>query len=332
MGVQEIVRWGIIGCGDVCEIKSGPAFSKVRSSELVAVMRRNAEKAKDFAQRHGVPAYYTDAASLIIDPGINAVYIATPPAFHEEYASMAMQAGKPVYIEKPVTLDAASCRRLIDLSEKTGIPATVAHYRRELPLFLKIREMITNNLIGDVNGIKLHLYQSSENNIIAKSEMNWRIDPSISGGGLFHDLAPHQLDILVWLFGKPISFEGSSKNNGGYYNAPDYTQLRAVFQQNITFEGTWNFNVLEDQAEDYCEITGEKGSLVFSFFRSPILTWHNGSETHQFRFDIPEHIQQPMISKVVTYLLGENDNPCSLADALISMEMMDATLRTQQDK
>ena len=106
--ISGTVNWGIIGCGDVCEVKSGPAFNKVDSSKLVAVMRRNLDKAKDFAQRHAVPKYYADAADLINDAEVNAVYIATPPSSHEAYLEMALKAGKPVYVEKPVTVNSVS--------------------------------------------------------------------------------------------------------------------------------------------------------------------------------------------------------------------------------
>lgn len=75
---METIRWGILGCGDVAEKKSGPAFGKVPHSELWAVMRRNSDKARDFALRHGVPHWYDRAEALLLDPRINAVYIATP--------------------------------------------------------------------------------------------------------------------------------------------------------------------------------------------------------------------------------------------------------------
>src|ERR1700747_392477 len=103
---MEKIKWGIIGCGDVTEVKSGPAFNKVKDSELVAVMRRDGEKAKDYAQRHKVPKWYTNADQLIHDPDANSVYIATPPSSHEEYAIAVINAGKPVYVEKPMSVDA----------------------------------------------------------------------------------------------------------------------------------------------------------------------------------------------------------------------------------
>jgi len=252
--ITDQVKWGIIGAGDVCEKKSGPAFSKVPNSKLIAVMRRNIEKAKDYARRHKVSGYYNSASALINDPDINAVYIATPPVYHEEYALQAMQAGKPVYIEKPVTLNARSCQNLIDKSADYGIPVSVAHYRRRLPLFLKAKELIERNEIGEVQLVSIRMLQSAQNQLIADSNEFWRIKPEISGGGLFHDLAPHQLDILCWLFGKPESYSGKSFNQGKLYNAPDLTLLNAVFQEEIVFSGFWSFNVSENNQRDQCEI------------------------------------------------------------------------------
>ncbi len=107
------INWGIIGCGDVTEVKSGPAFNKVKNSALVAVMRRDAAKAEDYAKRHNVPKWYTDANSLINDPDINAIYVATPPSSHEAYSIAALQAGKPVYVEKPMSMNAAEAENMM---------------------------------------------------------------------------------------------------------------------------------------------------------------------------------------------------------------------------
>ena len=134
---EDTIRWGIIGCGNVTEIKSGPAFNKVPGSKLVAVMRRDAEKARDYAHRHGVAKWYADADDLINDPEVNAVYIATPPSSHEAYAIRSLRAGKPVYLEKPMTTDAAAARRIESVARETGVKISIAHYRRAQPLFRK---------------------------------------------------------------------------------------------------------------------------------------------------------------------------------------------------
>src|SRR5690554_6519027 len=140
--------WGMIGAGDVTEVKSGPAFQKVEGSELVAVMRRNAEKAEDYARRHGVTKWYTNAQELIDDPKINAIYIATPPDSHEDYALRALKAGKAVYVEKPMTLSSIQAQHIVKGVAYYGGKLTVAHYRREQPYFKKIKSLLDENAIG----------------------------------------------------------------------------------------------------------------------------------------------------------------------------------------
>jgi predicted dehydrogenase len=148
--MEDAIKWGIIGCGDVTEVKSGPAFNRVPRSQLAAVMRRNGDKAKDYAARHGVPKWYTNATALINDPGVNAIYIATPPLYHEAYAVQALQAGKPVYVEKPMTLDAPGAERMTAAANATGAKLSVAHYRRQWPLFLRIKALLDEGVLGRI--------------------------------------------------------------------------------------------------------------------------------------------------------------------------------------
>jgi 1,5-anhydro-D-fructose reductase (1,5-anhydro-D-mannitol-forming) len=323
---EEIVNWGIIGVGNVCEKKSGPAFAKVPHSRLVAVMRRDLSKAKDYASRHHVQKYYNNVSALLADNEVNAVYIATPPAYHEELALAGIRAGKPVYIEKPVTLKAEGCQRLIDVSSTLKIPVSVAHYRRMLPLFQKIKTVISNGEIGKVSLIQINLIQSSDKNLVADSEINWRMIPSISGGGIFHDLAPHQLDIIYWIFGTPISMRGHSMNQGSHSDTPNLTHFEAFFSDDIYLTGLWSFNACENSMEDRCDIFGETGKISFSFFRSPVLEIHSGKSKKSVEFPYPLHVQEPMINEVVRFFRGEAPNPCSLEDALVTMKMMDCTL------
>ena len=265
--IKGPVRWGIIGCGDVCEVKSGPAFSKISDSSLVAVMRRDAEKAKDYAQRHKVPKFYHEATSLINDPEVNAVYIATPPGSHEAYAIEAMNAGKPVYVEKPIALNSQECQRMMKASADLKIPATVAHYRRRLGIFERVKSLIDQNALGSARLIMLRLFHPYKPGP-ADPANNWRVKPELSGGGLFYDLSPHQLDILYWIFGAPVTTSGFSINQGGFYEAPDVTSLTAVFKNNVFFHGLWSFNIPEHSREDTVRIVCEKGTLVFPFFSS----------------------------------------------------------------
>jgi predicted dehydrogenase len=235
---HSTINWGIIGCGDVTEVKSGPAFNKVPNSKLVAVMRRSAEKAKDYAQRHGVEKWYSDADELINDPDVNAIYIATPPLNHEEYAAKSMKAGKPVYVEKPMAIGSASAERIAKAENDTGVKISVAHYRRQQPLFLKIKELLQQKAIGDVRLVDLKMLQPHQSDIIAQTETNWRIDPAVSGGGLFYDLAPHQLDLMVYFFGRAKKIAGISFNAAGHYTADDTTSGQILFESNVLFSGS----------------------------------------------------------------------------------------------
>lgn len=152
---MKILKWGFIGCGEVTEKKSGPAFSEVEGSSVVAVMSRSSEKARSYAERHSIPRWYTDAQRLIDDTEVNAIYIATPPSSHATFAIMAMRAGKPVYVEKPLAASYEDCVRVNRISEQTGVPCFVAYYRRYLPYFLKVKEIIDSGVIGEIINVQV---------------------------------------------------------------------------------------------------------------------------------------------------------------------------------
>jgi len=319
--MQEL-KWGIIGCGDVTEVKSGPAFNKVNNSSLVAVMRRNAEKAADYAKRHGVPKWYSDASQLINDPEINAIYIATPPLQHEEYTLEALKAGKPVYVEKPMALNADAAKRMVAAAAQYGTKLSVAHYRRAQPMFLKIKQLLAEKAIGEVRLADLRMLQPQQSNIIANSEENWRLDPAISGGGLFHDLAPHQLDLMLYYFGDIERFNGISLHQAGQNGVDDLVTGHILFRNGVVFNGSWCFTVAQGQQLDECTIYGSQGKISFPMFGHQVKLVVDGV-TQVLDFEPLPHVEQPMIAQVTAYFLGETDNPCSGEEALKTMELLD---------
>lgn len=315
------IKWGIIGCGDVTEIKSGPAFNKVPGSKLVAVMRRNAEKAKDYAERHGVPKWYDDANQLINDPEVNAIYVATPPASHEEYTIAALRAGKPVYVEKPMSTKVEDCIRMRDVAASTGVKLTVAHYRRAVPMFIKVKELIDEHEVGNIRTVLLRTLQPATR--ILQPDSYWRVDPEVGGiGGLFYDLAPHQLDLMVHFFGPVAESFGVSANQAGLYQAKDVISGIIRFENNIIFSGTWCFTVADELKEDKCEVIGSAGKIEFPLFGKKILV-QKGSGSYELSFEHPQHIQQPMIEQIVNYFSGNGSNPCSADQAIESMKLME---------
>ena len=315
------IRWGIIGCGDVTEVKSGPALNKVKGSSLIAVMRRDVSKAEDYAKRHNVPKFYTQADELINDPDVNAIYVATPPAQHEAYTIAALKAGKPVYVEKPMALNEDQCLNMIEASNRFSTKLTVAHYRRALPMFNKVKELIAE--IGDIRFVSIQFLQPAQSALVANSAVNWRVDPKISGGGLFHDMAPHHIDLMLYFFGYPVQVSGYSANQAQLSAADDIVSGELIFKDNIICKGLWCFNVPTEEAKDSCEIIGSKGKIVFPFHGSFCKIIKDGT-TETFKFTHPEHIQQPMIEEVVTYFSGQTSiNPCDPAEGAKVTRIMD---------
>jgi predicted dehydrogenase len=298
------VRWGIIGCGDVTEVKSGPAFQKVNNSELVAVMRRTGELAKDYAERHQVPKWYDDADQLINDPDVNAIYIATPPGSHKEYTLKAARAGKPVYVEKPMARNYAECQEMIAACEKAGIPLFVAYYRRAQARFLKIKELLENGAIGEVRFVSATQYQMDFEAGKQPEQLSWRVQPELAGGGLFFDLASHTLDIFDFLLGPIKSVQGIASNQAGYYSAEDIVSGTFLFESGVHGVGKWCFTAFEN--EDINEIIGSKGKITFSTFgNEPIrLTTEQGTE--EWSFERPQHVHQPLVETIVSDLTSES--------------------------
>ena len=306
---DDTVRWGIIGAGDV---KSGPAMQRARGSELVAVMRRTARLAEDFAERHGVPRWYSDADALIDDDDINAIYIATPPVTHCEMTIKAAAAGKPVYVEKPMARTADECQTMIDACAAAGVPLYVAYYRRALPNFLKIRELLDTGRIGSIRYVRIELNQQLSPSPVHSGDVDWRVIPEYSGGGYFYDLASHQLDFLDFALGPIVSAKGMASNQAGLYAAEDIVCGTFMFESGVMGSGTWCFSSGASSERDITTVVGSEGEIRFATFTGntgsvELETDAGGLET--FEYDMPKHIQQGLIETVVDDLLGRGVCP-----------------------
>jgi predicted dehydrogenase len=323
---MRTIRWGIIGCGDVTEVKSGPGFQKADHSRLVAVMRRTGERARDYAKRHGVPRWYDDAEALIRDPEVDAVYVATPPASHKAYTLLSAQAGKPVYVEKPMAMNAAECEEMVAACRAAGVPLFVAYYRRALARFLKVKELVDTGAIGEVRYVTLSLLQPPAPDEQDPQALPWRVLPEIAGGGRFVDLACHMLDFLDYVLGPIRAVRGFAANQGSRYPAEDIVTGTFVFASGVQGAGTWCFTGFERR--DRTEIVGTRGSVTYSTFDAGpvLLTTGEGSTT--FVYDDPPHIQQPLIQTVVEALNGVGPCPSTGESAARTSRVMDQMLGT----
>jgi predicted dehydrogenase len=323
-----MIRWGMIGCGDVAEVKSGPAFAKAPGSALVAVMRRDRAKAETYARRHGVPRFYDDASALLADPEVDAVYVATPPSSHKQYVLAAAQANKPVYAEKPMGVDHAECVAMVEACARAGVPLFSAYYRRALPRFLAIKKALDEGALGEVRMVTVVLSQPPDPSHTNRPGLprTWRVDPAIAGGGLFMDLACHTLDLLDHFLGPIVEAAGHASNQAGIYEAEDNVVGHFRFASGATGVGAWAFATAE--RADRTEIAGTRGRIVFSTFADVPVQITASGQTTEIATPHPQHVQGPLIQAIVDELRGDGRSPSTGENATRTAWVMDRMLES----
>jgi len=283
---------------------------------VVAVMSRSEQKARSYAERHGIPRWYTDAQKLIDDPEVNAIYVATPPSSHATFAIMSMKAGKPVYIEKPLAASYDDCARINRISEETHIPCFVAYYRRNLPYFQRVKQIVSQGIIGEIINVQIRFavpprqldYEHPEN-------LPWRLQPDIAGGGYFYDLAPHQLDLLQEMFGVIIEAQGICANRGKLYTAEDSVSAVFRFENGLPGSGSWCFVAHDSAREDSILLIGDKGSVRFSVFDYAPIDLHTSEGKQSIDVPNPPYVQYPLIKRVIEHLQGLSVCDCTSVSA-----------------
>lgn len=296
----------MVGCGAVTEVKSGPGLQRAEGSCVMAVMRRDGSLAEDYARRHGIGKWYDDAEKLIGEPDVDAVYVATPPSSHKEYAIAAANAGKDVYVEKPMAMTFDECQEMIAACKENGVRLFVAYYRRALPRFVKIKSLIDDGAIGKVSFADVVYHKRASESDLAGTE-NWRVDPRVAGGGYFYDLAPHSIDILQFLLGDAKSAKGYVSNQRRRYEAEDIVSGAMLLGDDVHVTMLWNFNAYGNM--DRTEIVGDEGKLTFSTFGDGPIVLETQDSTEEFNIENPLHIQQPLIQTIVNELRGDGHCP-----------------------
>lgn len=296
------INFGIIGCGDVTEKKSGPAFQKLEGSTLYAVMRRNEEKLKDYAQRHGVDNYSTNYLDLLEDPTIDAIYIATPPEMHHFYTIEAAKHGKAIYVEKPMATTVAECEDMIETCKKYGVPLFVAYYRRAQDKFQKVKKIIDSHALGDIRSFH-YKYTSPLPDL--DPERSWILNKKVAGGGLLYDIGSHMIDMLLYLFGDVKMATGLSTNQSQFAEVNDNTSGFIQFKNGV--QGSLQLTFNANHHQDELIIEGEKGTLVFSIMSNDPVTLYTENNTEEFAFEPIEHVEMPLIKRVVDTLLGKDE-------------------------
>jgi len=320
---KKTINWGIIGCGNVTEIKSGPAYKLTEGFELVAVMRRNQELAEDYAKRHQVARFYNNADDLINDPAVDAVYIATPPDTHQYYALKVAEAKKICCIEKPMAPSYIECKNIYAVFKEQNLPLFVAYYRRSLPRFNKVRFLLEEQAIGDVRHVSWYLSRTPSPTDQSNS-YNWRTDAKIATAGYFDDLASHGLDLFTYLFGDIINAKGIAKNQQQLYSAKDIISGSWEHDSGVLGSGIWSFGAYE--REDKVHIIGSKGKISFSVFLENPIKLITATGENEFQIDNPKHIQQFHVENMKKHLTTNYQHPSTGRTAMHTSWVMDKIL------
>ena len=321
---MKIVRWGIIGCGEVTEVKSGPALAKATNSRLVAVMRRNGTLAQDYARRHGVPRWHDDADAIIEADDVDVVYVATTPDAHRDLVLRCAAAGKPVLVEKPMALDFAQCTDMVAACKAAGTPLWVAYYRRALPRFLAIRDIVHGGAIGDIRMVVCRQFKHAPTRP-PEGPAPWRTDPRISGGGLFADTMSHTLDLLDFLLGPVAAVRAFAASTTGTARVEDVVSATLRLESGVLCNASVSY--VADRDEEANEIIGSKGRVAFTVARPTPIRLTIGDSVQDFPIDDPPHIHQPLVQSIVDELNGLGACASTGATGARTNWVMDEVLR-----
>ena len=319
------IRWGMIGTGAVTEKKSAPGLYKAENSELIGVYGIDREQVLDYVKRHKIKKVYESAEELVESIEIDAVYIATPPSAHKEYIIKAIMSGKSVYVEKPLATNYEECIEIYNLAKEKNVKVFTAFYRRGMEKFNKIKKLLEEKSIGEIRYVDVVLQQSIESSGYTKEKTPWRFKGEISGGGIFLDMGIHTIDILEYLIGEIEDVKSIASNQAGLYDVEDIVTAVWSFKSGIQGIGKWCFTAFENM--DKIEIVGDRGKIKFSCFDDTSIQLIRENQIEEFKYENPEHVQQPYIQEIVNELLGGKKHSGSLESSIKSQKISEEILK-----
>jgi predicted dehydrogenase len=206
----DVVRWGLIGCGDIAAKRVAEALRRSAGSALVAVARARRELAADFAERHGARRWHGDWKALLRDDEIDAVYIATPVHLHAEQAVAAARAGKHVLCEKPMALDVAGGERMLAEARARGLRLGVAYYRHHYPVVARLRQLLASGELGQPVLAQVQAFEAFD--VPRDHPRAWFLRRAEAGGGPMADFGCHRIEVLLDLLGPVAEAQGFPDN------------------------------------------------------------------------------------------------------------------------
>jgi predicted dehydrogenase len=290
------VRWGLIGCGDIAEKRVAPALRDSPGSRLVAVARAHAERAAEFAARHGATRSYADWRALLRDPEIDAVYVATPVGLHAEQAVAAAEAGKHVLCEKPMALSVSDCERMIAAARRHEVRLGVAYYRHHYPAVRRIAELLASGEIGRPVLANVQVFEMFD--VPPDHPRAWFLRKAEAGGGPLFDFGCHRIEVLLDLLGPIASVHGFPANVR--FRERDVEDTCAV---HLAFQGGARALLAVThatrEARDTFELYGTEGSVHVPVLNKGVLRIVAGDGAREETHAPHANLHQPLVEDFI---------------------------------
>ncbi len=323
------IRWGVIGAGNVFEHKSGQAFYSTPHSELAAVMRTKAAEAEETAARHGASRWHTEAAALVNDPEVNAVYIASPHHMHPEHVALAARAGKSVLCEKPIGVNPAEAQQAVDICRRKGVPLTVAYYRRFWPVTQTILKLLRDGAIGEVVTARVQVTE-----LYVVDGRTWLLSRSKSGGEALANTGAHWVDLLRYWLG-PVSDVIARctwrATQGTPGDETDNTMI-ATLRMASGALATLTVSRRTPVSTNEIDISGTAGRLYSSSLSDgQLLVQRHGRDAEILHLPRQGAVHGELIAELVPRLLRGEPSPLPGEEAVAVWRIMQAAYRSAEE-
>jgi predicted dehydrogenase len=286
-----MLNWIVSGIGDIAIRRVIPAIQAEPRSSLYGLVTRDPQKAAPYAAK-----VWTSLDQALSDARVDAVYVATPVFMHAPQAIQSLCAGKHVLCEKPMAMNEAEARSMVQAAEKNARIFGAAFYRRAYPKVLRARQLLQAGAIGQPVLAELTCHGWLDGK---QGDRGWLVDPAKAGGGPLYDIASHRIDVLNFFFGQPLRVSAHLSNAVHHYAVEDNATVMIDYAQGVRgiVDVRWHSKLKRDE----CRIRGTDGEMQLNPLNGPDLIYPGGSE------NLPLHPNPhyPLIENFVDTVQGK---------------------------
>src|SRR3984885_4670758 len=262
-----MLNWIVIGIGDIAVRRVIPAIQAEARSRLYGLVTRDPAKAAPYATR-----VWPTLDEALADPEVHAVYVGTPVFLHAPQTIQSLRAGKHVLCEKPMAMNEAEARSMLQAADESKKTLGVAYYRRAYPKVQRARELLAAGAIGKPVLAELTCHSCFD----GTGSRSWLVDPAKAGGGPLFDIASHRIDVLNFLFGQPQRVAAQLSNVVHHYAVEDNATVMIEYPEGVrgVVDVRWNSRINRDE----CRVRGTDGEMEMSPLNGPDLIYPGGRE------------------------------------------------------